>query len=68
MANPAQRMKMRAPHIDPLSQQAIAVLKELAALTGGGRLLFHGAYNKERSMSDNTVNSACAGSATCARK
>jgi integrase len=55
---PAQRMKMRAPHIVPLSRQAIAVLKELAALTGGSRLLFHGAYNKERPMSDNTVNAA----------
>jgi len=55
---PAQRMKMRAPHIVPLSQQVIAVLKELAALTGGSRLLFHGAYNKERPMSDNTVNAA----------
>jgi len=51
-------MKIRAPHIVPLSQQAIAVLKELTALTGGSRLLFHGAYNKERPMSDNTVNAA----------
>ena len=55
---PTQRMKMRAPHIVPLSRQAVAVLKELAALTGGSRLLFHGAYNKERPMSDNTVNAA----------
>jgi len=55
---PAQRMKMRSPHILPLSQQAIAVLRELASLTGSGRLLFPGAYNKERPMSDNTVNAA----------
>lgn len=31
---PAERMKMRSPHIVPLSPQAIAVIEELRALTG----------------------------------
>ena len=31
---PAERMKMKAPHIVPLSKQAVAVLRELQALTG----------------------------------
>jgi integrase len=36
---PAHRMKMRSPHVVPLARQAIAVLKELSALTGEGRLV-----------------------------
>ena len=30
----AERMKMREPHIVPLSSQAVAVLRELHKLTG----------------------------------
>jgi len=37
---PAERMKMRAPHIVPLSRQALAVLDELRQLTGHCELLF----------------------------
>ena len=37
---PAERMKMRKPHIVPLSSQAVAILKELHAVTGGGTYLF----------------------------
>ena len=35
---PAEKMKMRDPHIVPLSHQAITVLKELHPLTGGENL------------------------------
>ena len=31
---------MRAPHIVPLSRQALTVLQQLKPLTGGGRFLF----------------------------
>jgi integrase len=55
---PSHRMKMRVPHVVPLSRQAIVVLQELLALTGEGRLVFPGANNRERPMSDNTVNAA----------
>lgn len=55
---PAERMKMRAPHIVPLSTQAIAVLRELHALTGAGRYVFPGARSNGRPMSENTVNAA----------
>jgi len=55
---PAHRMKMRSPHVVPLSRQAITVLKELSALTGEGSLVFPGANDRERAMSDNTVNAA----------
>jgi integrase len=37
---PAERMKMREPHIVPLSVQALAVLAELKTLTGSGRFVF----------------------------
>lgn len=55
---PAERMKMRAPHIVPLSTQAVGVLRELHALTGTGRYVFPGARSNGRPMSENTVNAA----------
>ena len=42
---PAERMKMRSPHIVPLSVQSLAVLAELRPLTGSGKFLFPGASN-----------------------
>jgi integrase len=51
-------MKMKAPHIVPLSKQAKAIIKELEAYTGGGKYLFPSNRTKERPMSDNTVNAA----------
>lgn len=55
---PAERMKMRSPHIVPLARQAIEVISELKPLTGNGPLLFPGEFNKLRPMSENTVNCA----------
>lgn len=55
---PAERMKMRAPHVVPLSKQAVAVLRELHALTGSGKYVFPGARGNGRPMSENTVNAA----------
>lgn len=55
---PAQRMKMRGPHLVPLSTQAVAILHDLHALTGGGRYVFPGARTETRPMSDNTVLAA----------
>ncbi|WP_174913531.1 tyrosine-type recombinase/integrase [Burkholderia diffusa] len=37
---PAAKMKARRDHISPLSPQAIAVLKDLQRITGGGHYLF----------------------------
>ncbi|MEW6489347.1 MAG: integrase arm-type DNA-binding domain-containing protein [Thermodesulfobacteriota bacterium] len=55
---PAERMKSRAPHLVPLSRQALDVLRELHPLTGAGRYLFPGARSSSRPMSENTVNAA----------
>ncbi len=43
---PAERMKMREPHLVPLSVQAVAILRELHALTGRGRYVFPGARSR----------------------
>ncbi len=55
---PAARMKMRAPHIVPLSKQAVGILTELQALTGSGHYLFPGLRSVERPISENTLNAA----------
>jgi len=55
---PADKMKMRAPHIVPLASQAVATLRDLQPLTGSGRYVFPGARSRKRAMSENTVNAA----------
>ncbi len=55
---PAERMKMRSPHIVPLSMQAVAVLRELHPITGRNKYVFPGARTNGRPMSENTVNAA----------
>lgn len=49
---------MRAVHIIPLSQQAVAILRELHPLTGRGKYVFPSLRSGERPMSENTVNAA----------
>lgn len=55
---PAKRTKMRREHEVPLATQAVAILKELQALTGKGRLVFPGLRTVERSISENTLNAS----------
>lgn len=55
---PAERMKMKASHIVPLSSQALEILKELHSFTGRGRYLFPCARSAARPMSNNAVNAA----------
>lgn len=50
-----ERMKMKTPHIVPLSTQAIAVLTELLALRQGRDLVFPGERDHARPMSNNTI-------------
>jgi integrase len=52
---PVERMKMRTPHIVPLSEQTIEVLRTLHTLTGSGALLFPGDRNPKKPMSNNTI-------------
>ena len=60
---PAGRMKRTkqgkaegAAHIVPLPSQAVAILRELHALTGTGRYVLPGVRSPSRPMSDNTIN------------
>ena len=55
---PGAKMKMGLPHRVPLSRQALAVLRGLHPITGGGRYLFPSVRSVARPMSENTLNAA----------
>ena len=55
---PAARMKMKEPHIVPLSMQSITILRELHPLTGSGRYVFPSARTHTRPMSNNAILAA----------
>ncbi|VBT28166.1 tyrosine-type recombinase/integrase [Burkholderia pseudomallei] len=50
--------KTKTEHLVPLSRQALAILRELYALTGDGKYVFPSARTKDRPMSDGAVNAA----------
>lgn len=52
---PAERMKMKTPHIVPLSNQAVEVLQTLHLITGSGQLLFPSQTRDGATMSNNTI-------------
>ncbi len=52
---PAERMKMRDPHIVPLSRQATAILKELQPITGQWKYVFPNQHKPSGHMSENTI-------------
>lgn len=51
----AERMKMKRPHLVPLSPQALDVLKTLRPLTGTSKLLFPSVRNINKPISDVTL-------------
>lgn len=55
---PAERMKMREPHIVPLSKQAVELLQELRTYTGGRGLLFPNYRRPNECMTATTLNRA----------
>ncbi|MBK6854691.1 MAG: tyrosine-type recombinase/integrase [Burkholderiales bacterium] len=57
---PAERMKMKAEHLVPLSSQALAVLADLRPLTGDKVLVFPSPFYPGKPISENTFNSALA--------
>ena len=52
---PADRMKMRTPHIVPLAKQTLELLEVLRTLTGAGELLLPGDRNPAKPISNNTI-------------
>jgi integrase len=57
---PAERMKMKTPHIVPLSSQAVNILKTLQLVSGHGAMVFPGERDHEKPMSNNTILGALA--------
>src|SRR5690606_16038072 len=55
---PAAKMKMRQPHLVPLSRQAIAILEEMQPLSGRFQYVFPGGRSPKRPMSDNGLTAA----------
>ena len=55
---PASKMKMKEPHLVPLSQQAIDILKELKEYTGASSYVFPSGRTFDRPMSDNAILAA----------
>lgn len=53
---PAERMKMRRPHLVPLSTQALNLLHELKVMTGNYRYVFPGRNDPNKPMSEASVN------------
>ncbi|WP_240699465.1 tyrosine-type recombinase/integrase [Spirosoma sordidisoli] len=52
---PAERMKMNLPHLVPLSQQTLAIFRELKGMNGHRAFIFPGYYSWRKPMSKNTM-------------
>ena len=57
---PAERMKMKAPHVVPLSRQALELIELQRAISGDDALIFPSPYYPSKALSENTLNSALA--------
>ncbi|WGL16202.1 integrase arm-type DNA-binding domain-containing protein [Microbulbifer bruguierae] len=55
---PGEKMKMGEPHIIPLAEQSLTLLRELEPLTGRGKYVFPSARGMSRPLSDNGVRTA----------
>ncbi len=53
---PAERMKMRRPHIVPLSSQAIIIIGQVREMTGNYPLMFPGRNDPRKTMSEASIN------------
>ncbi|WAT07381.1 tyrosine-type recombinase/integrase [Rouxiella badensis] len=53
---PVERMKMRRPHLVPLSDQVVAALREIQAVTGRYNLVFPGRNDITKPMSEASIN------------
>lgn len=52
---PAERMKMKRPHIVPLSRQAIDILQTLQSVTGHRDHIFHSGASKSKHISNGVI-------------
>ena len=49
---PAERMKMRRPHVVPLARQVVKLFQQIRELNGNGQLVFPGQASRTRCVSD----------------
>ena len=52
---PKERMKMKRPHVVPLSKQSLDILRELRTQTGDRENIFHSPASKSKHISNGTV-------------
>jgi integrase len=52
---PKERMKMRRPHIVPLSRQALQIFSDLRSITGRREFIFFSGASKSKHISNGTV-------------
>jgi integrase len=55
---PGVKMKMKEPHLVPLSDQAVEILRELQPLTGASKYVFPSGRSFARPMSNNAILAA----------
>jgi integrase len=55
---PAEKMKLRLPHIVPLCAQALAILRDIQPITGRSKYVFPSARGASRPLSENGVRTA----------
>lgn len=55
---PAEKMKMRQPHVVPLSRQALEILRRLETIGGRSKYVFPSARGGSRPLSENGVRTA----------
>ncbi len=55
---PAEKMKMRDPHVVPLSKQSLELLDIVKSISAGQQYIFSSLYPGNRPMSENTINAA----------
>lgn len=58
---PAEVMKMRRPHVIPLSRQAVEILRQQQAISGHLELVFPGLRGQGKLLSENTFNAVLRG-------
>ena len=54
----AHKMKMREPHLVPLSDQAVTILRDLHPFSGTSRYTFPGARDRKKPLSNMALNAA----------
>jgi integrase len=53
---PTERMKMKRPHLVPLSTQALEIVQQLKVMSGQYPLVFPGRNNPRKTMSEASIN------------